>query len=291
MMKIIKTETPFAHNASNGKPKRFTRSILTRSVPVAILIVTCCAIKCVSGNTPPGVFYADDGEGSCFICMHTKVDRRCRSLQPCGHAGICRGCIDQLRATTNTCPCCQKRFTGLGESFVPTPQGEAEYDEAKHDDQHHHGRVETLGETEQKYDDAAAKNAFYQLNVPWESIRECIYCLADNKSDKSKPRSFGEMNERCTMPYCCGGKFGHLPAEMELRTYVCPCCKGQRGIIQSVLSLFRLDWLSSSCKLCNGNTTVKGQCKWPAKRKWNRIDRWRRRMAAAATFSNRAHHS
>jgi len=132
-MKIIKTETPFA-DFSNGKPKRFTQGILTRSVPIAaaILIVTCCSIKQVSGDTPAGVIYRANDEGCCSICMDTKVDKGCQPLKPCGHAGFCRKCIKQIRkAGDNTCPFCRKNITGLGARFTPTPP--------KHNDQHHHG--------------------------------------------------------------------------------------------------------------------------------------------------------
>merc|ERR1711964_726214 len=94
-------------------------------------------------GTPAGVFYADDGDGCCFVCMDKKMTK-CRAIQPCKHAGVCRGCIKQI--PDNKCPSCRGEITGLGKPFAPTPTptGEVEDDEAKYNDQHHHGAVKKL---------------------------------------------------------------------------------------------------------------------------------------------------
>merc|ERR1711964_550214 len=104
---------------------------------MGMLIVTSCVLKSVSGATPFGVFYSDDGDGNCIVCMTTRVNRGCHVIQPCNHAGVCKECIDQIRAVTNECPLCRKKITGLGESFKHTTE-EVENDEAKHNEQHHH---------------------------------------------------------------------------------------------------------------------------------------------------------
>merc|ERR1711964_646389 len=250
---------------------------------MGMLIVTSCVLKSVSGTTPAGVFYSDDGDGNCIVCMTTSVNRGCHVINPCKHAGVCKECIDLIRAGTNECPLCRKKITGLGKYFKFTAPEEVENDEAKHNEQHHHGpALNPVEEEESKYDHSAAEDDFYRLNIPWVDRRECWHCLLQNKGNVRCPRSFGRINQRCP----CGGRFGTLPAEMELRTYVCPRCKGSGarqntgGIFGSVLNGIAYlpiigqavtERCQYSCRMCHGNATVKRQCKWPERKRWRRL--------------------
>merc|ERR1712096_377504 len=195
-------------------------------------------------------------------------------------------------------------ITGLGKYFKFTGPEEVENDDAKNNEQHHHGdgevefkeeeykeEEESKEEEDSKQDDSAAEAAFYRLNirvgdrlaVPWIYRRECLYCLTANKENITWPRSFGKMDQRCPCIY--EGYFNILPAEMEQRTYACPGCKGsgtkqKAGHISTILNQVNAylplpscttGWYRYPCDMCHGKTTIEMQCKWPEWKRWRRL--------------------
>lgn len=80
--------------------------VLTRGDCVRVLAKLDAALRKVRAarQQRPAHGTGTEGGGTCVVCMDAPA---CGTLQPCGHAVLCRACAETVRATTLLCPCCR----------------------------------------------------------------------------------------------------------------------------------------------------------------------------------------
>ena len=61
-------------------------------------------VRAARAMRPETVAQENSSGGTCVVCMDAPA---CGTLQPCGHAVLCRDCAAAVRATSLLCPCCR----------------------------------------------------------------------------------------------------------------------------------------------------------------------------------------